>query len=72
MDKAGLLKIADQYFIASTGLTTANLVRKIQRAEGHADCFATGKKNCDEMTCRWRDDCLDDSGFGDTNGGVSA
>ena len=58
MNKAELLKLAGQYFISDAGMSTANLIRKIQIAEGHVDCFATGKKSCDQMTCRWRKDCL--------------
>jgi hypothetical protein len=61
MDKRELLKLAGQYFISDAGLSAANLTRKIQIAEGHLDCFATGKKRCDQMTCRWRADCLGES-----------
>jgi len=39
----------------------ANLIRKIQIAEGHVDCFATGKTHCEQMGCRWRKDCLPES-----------
>lgn len=58
MTKTELLKLAGQYFISDAGLSAANLIRKIQIAEGHLDCFATGKTRCDQMTCRWRVDCL--------------
>lgn len=58
MKKTELLKIARQYFISDTGLSAANLIRKIQIAEGHVDCFATGKTVCDQMACRWRNDCM--------------
>jgi len=58
MDKSELLKLAGQYFISDTGLSVANLVRKIQLAEGHTDCFSTGRTRCDQMTCRWRAECL--------------
>lgn len=61
MDKGELLKLAGQYFIADTGSSVANLVRKIQLAEGHVDCFATGKTRCDQMGCRWRAECLSDA-----------
>lgn len=53
-----LLELAKRYFISDAGLSEANLIRKIQLAEGHLDCYATGKTSCDEMTCRWRPDCL--------------
>lgn len=62
MDKADLVKLARQYFIADSGLSTANLIRKIQLAEGHVDCYATGKRQCAQMNCRWRDSCLNNAG----------
>ncbi len=58
MKKADLLKLAGQYFISDAGLSTANLIRKIQIAEGHIDCYATGKTQCEQMGCRWRGSCL--------------
>ena len=61
MDKSELLKLAGQYFISDTGLSVANLVRKIQLAEGHVDCFSTGRTRCDQMACRWRAECLPDA-----------
>ena len=61
MNKAELLTLAGQYFISDAGMSTANLIRKIQIVEGHLDCFATGKKVCDQMTCRWRKECLGES-----------
>lgn len=61
MKKAELLKLARQYFISDAGLSTANLIRKIQLAEGHVDCYATGKTECDQMGCRWRRSCLNEA-----------
>ena len=58
MNTAELLTLARQYFISDTGLSEANLIRKIQIAEGHIDCFATDKKHCDQIDCRWRRQCL--------------
>lgn len=58
MSNEELLKLARQYFISDTGLSKANLIRKIQIADGHVGCFATGKTHCDQMTCPWRNDCL--------------
>ena len=62
---AELIKLARQYFISDAGLGMANLIRKIQIAEGHVDCYATGKTHCDQMNCRWRRDCL--GAAGETN-----
>ena len=61
MDREELLKLAGRYFISDTGQNVANLIRKIQIVEGHADCFSTGKQDCQQMTCRWRKDCLPES-----------
>jgi len=39
--------------------TKAELVHRIQRAEGNFDCFATATLGiCDQAGCRWRDDCF--------------
>lgn len=72
VNKAELLKLARQYFIADAGLSTANLIRKIQIAEGNVDCFATGKKQCEQMTCRWRAECLTDSAEASTDAADAA
>jgi hypothetical protein len=34
------------------------LIRSIQRAEGHADCFQKGIIDCDQIDCKWRSFCL--------------
>lgn len=35
------------------------LIRTIQRAEGNYDCFAKASKGqCDQLNCRWREDCF--------------
>lgn len=60
MKHLDLQQLAQQYFIADAGLSVANLVRKIQLAEGHLDCYSTGKVHCKEMSCRWRLKCLAD------------
>ncbi len=52
-----LVALARQYFIAANEVSEANLVRKIQLAQGHAACFATGRHDCAEATCRWRTQC---------------
>lgn len=60
MNQKELQRLARQYLIFGDGLSESNLVRKIQRAEGEVDCFATGRTTCDNTTCRWRQDCLVD------------
>ncbi|MCF8211684.1 MAG: hypothetical protein K9K38_20130 [Rhodoferax sp.] len=61
MNKTDLNELAKRYFLASDGKTVPQLIRKIQAAQGHADCFATGKLRCEELTCPWREQCLPDS-----------
>lgn len=34
------------------------LIRTIQTEEGNFACFGTAGGSCDQMDCRWRDDCL--------------
>lgn len=34
------------------------LIRSIQEKGGQIPCFQTGKKSCDRLDCRWRNDCL--------------
>ena len=41
-----------------SGMKKEELIRNIQKAEGNAPCFSTGKKTCSETTCCWRGDCI--------------
>ena len=44
------------------GLSKAELIRRIQKAEGNFDCFGTAKEFCDQIQCCFREDCLGSSG----------
>jgi hypothetical protein len=35
-----------------------SLIRSIQRVEGNIDCYRTGRQQCEQMNCVWRDHCL--------------
>ena len=35
------------------------LIRSIQRAEGHTDCFRKGIIDCDQFICKWRYICVE-------------
>ena len=35
------------------------LIRSIQRAEGHTDCFQKGMVDCDQVDCKWHPLCLE-------------
>ncbi|HOX38718.1 MAG TPA: SAP domain-containing protein [Candidatus Brocadiia bacterium] len=34
------------------------LIRDIQKAEGNPQCFDTGRAECPEKECCWREDCI--------------
>lgn len=51
--KAKALGLKDTF-----GSSKMELIRRIQRAEGNLDCFGTGKDDCDQFQCCFRDDCL--------------
>ncbi len=38
-----------------------HLIRSMQRAEGHSDCFGRAQWHCDRIDCAWRKYCLEDS-----------
>ncbi len=40
------------------GLSKAELIRQIQKAEGNFDCFGTAEDYCDQIQCCFREDCL--------------
>ena len=37
-----------------------HLIRSIQRAEGHSDCFGTAEGQCDIIDCVWRKYCIEE------------
>jgi hypothetical protein len=39
-------------------LNKAQLIREIQSQEGNVPCFDTAVKDCDQMNCLWREDCM--------------
>lgn len=52
-------KIARNKGIASTWMyAKKELIKQIQKAEGNSECFGTAGKNCVQMACCWREDCL--------------
>ena len=54
-----LQKMANGLGIKTTGLRKAELVKTIQSAEGNFACFGTATDYCDQMSCLFREDCLD-------------
>jgi hypothetical protein len=49
------------------GLSKAELIRRIQRAEGNFDCFGTAKGYCEQFQFSFREDSLRRSGTGGSN-----
>jgi hypothetical protein len=46
------------------GLSKAEMIRRIQKAEGNFDCFGTAQDYCDQIQCCFREDCLEAFGNG--------
>jgi hypothetical protein len=61
MNATDVSELAKRYLVSSKGLSKPQLIRKIQRAQGNLDCFATGKSSCEHIQCPWRVDCLGES-----------
>ncbi len=51
--RAKALRLEDTF-----GLSKAELIRRIQKAEGNFDCFGTAEVYCDQFQCCFREDCL--------------
>jgi hypothetical protein len=51
--KAQTLGIKDTWKYAKK-----DLIRTIQKKEGNADCFKSGKSSCEQTACCWKGDCL--------------
>lgn len=59
MTQKELLKLAKKRHVSASGLTTVELIRKLQQSEGNFDCYARASEGfCDQGECMWRDDCL--------------
>jgi hypothetical protein len=54
-----LQKMARSLGINTGGLNRIGLVQAIQRAEGNFACFGTAVGSCDQINCRFREDCID-------------
>ena len=35
-----------------------DLIKAIQNKEGNSPCFGSAENGCEQMDCRWREDCL--------------
>jgi hypothetical protein len=53
-----VVKRAKALRIKAIGVKKADLIRKVQKAEGNFDCFGTATEYCDQVWCCFREDCL--------------
>jgi len=58
MNMADIRRKAKDLGLKVLGLKKADWIRAIQTAEGNTPCFATGRTECDQMLCCWREDCM--------------
>ncbi len=40
-------------------VNVTDMIRSLQRTEGHTDCFRRGAAQCDQIECAWRQYCLE-------------
>jgi hypothetical protein len=48
------------------------LVRSIQKTENNPQCFRTGKSNCEQRVCCWREFCLEATRKNETRSGLES
>ena len=58
MKMAAVRKRAESVGVKPGRMRKPDLIRAIQKAEGHFDCFGTASGFCDQQDCAWRKDCL--------------
>jgi hypothetical protein len=51
-------EIAKGMGVSPGKMKKVELIRSIQVKEGNFPCFQAATHNCDQMDCRWRNDCL--------------
>jgi len=52
-------QVAKDLGIKTGGVSKLKVIRSIQLREGNFDCFASAVTGeCDQLGCRWRDDCF--------------
>ena len=70
LNSTGNLRGSEEIATASTSKTgpevekksfldITTLIRSVQRAEGHTDCFQKGMIDCDQADCKWHPFCLE-------------
>ncbi len=50
---------AKELGINSFGRSKVDLIREIQRSEGNFDCYGTAVGYCDQLSCCFRESCVE-------------
>lgn len=58
MNMSEVRNLAKEAGIPSFGKTKADLIRAIQRHQGHFDCFGSVREYCDQLDCCFRAACF--------------
>jgi hypothetical protein len=59
MNMVKIIDIAKKKDIDAATMHKTKLIRAIQKAEGHSECFATEHiTECGHIDCSWRGDCI--------------
>jgi hypothetical protein len=54
----GVKELAKERGLPVKNMKKTDLIRAIQRNEGHFDCYNTSSSaNCGQLQCLWREDC---------------
>lgn len=62
MNMQEIKSIAKYHNIKTAKLRKADLIHKIQQAEGNFQCYASAASgDCDQLDCIWRTDCFRDA-----------
>lgn len=60
MNMQEIRAIAKNHKIEIAGLSKIDIIHKLQRDEGNFDCYGSACDGvCDQVDCRWREDCFD-------------
>lgn len=60
MNMQEIRAIALSHKIDFAGLSKMDIIHKLQRDEGNFDCYGSAYDGvCDQINCKWRDDCLE-------------
>ena len=59
-EKRNVHKAENYHYPCENYVDIDAMIRSLQRAEGHLDCFRKDRSPCEETECAWRVYCVDD------------